>query len=174
MQGSCSLRRRDCFCKRCTELQGYFLNTAASTEGLGVILLVPLEGRMPLAEHLSPDRQRLWDHCPEQAPPARVNTAWWRKTTWLAFPGKCGERSWGQEFKNIIVCRSQYGGVWHKWQNLHSMKHWGINTAPCRGSPLLTVSYCCRCYYHGWESLSFRAFQTTPLWFRQRAVKYCI
>lgn len=130
VQGFCSLRRKDCCCKRCTKLQGHFLNTAASSEGLSAILLVPLEGKMPLAEHLSPNlgitAQNKLRHCVWTRPDGGKP---------LGSDFQVNEETGAGDFKNIVVSISQHG-VWHKQQNLHPMKHWGINTPCCIDSQL--------------------------------------
>lgn len=165
VQGFCSLRRKDCCCKRCTKLQGHFLNTAASSEGLSAVLLVPLEGKMPLAEHLSPNlgitaqnklHHRVWT-CPDGGKP-------------LGSDFQVNEETGAGDFKNTVVSLKS---TWSLAQTAKSSCHEALRN---KHPPLYWQSATTADVTTMAErvSPSERAFQTTPLWFRLRTVKYCI
>lgn len=130
VQGFCSLRRKDCCCKRCTKLQGHFLNTAASSEGLSAVLLVLLEGKMPLAEHLSPNlgitaqnklRHRVWT-CPDGGKP-------------LGSDFQVNEETGAGDFKNTVV---SVKSTWSLAQTAKSSCHEALRNKhpPCIDSQL--------------------------------------
>lgn len=66
---------------------------------------------------------------------ARVCTPWWRKTIWLGLSGKQEERSWGQEYKNILLSASYYRGGWHKPAKSSPEEAPRNKHLPCTGNP---------------------------------------